>query len=275
MMKGALWLLGTHIAESPSPAMHNAALEALGRPPSYALRTCSPEALHEVLDAAETSCMGVNVTMPHKMAVAKRYEAVLSTEARLAGAVNAVVFREGAATQALNTDVEGLRYAWQTAGIDLCGQHIQLLGAGGAARAVVVAAAASGVRSVSVMARRQKQAAELEALATRCGLRTSRTARSDTHVVVASPEVPNPHILLDALALPSSAFVHDLRYGPKTEALRAACAQRGPTYQDGTSMLVGQGVCALEAFLGQTLPANARYAMQVAAARHMAMLSSK
>lgn len=263
----ALWLLGADIAKSPSPAMHNAGLAALGVDAVYGLRPCSREALDATLDEAERVCLGINVTAPHKRAVADRYAAALDEVARRAGASNTVAFRPDGAL-ATNTDVHGLLVAWRRASVFVEDRTVAILGAGGAARAVVVALADAGARGILVLARRPEAADDLCALAERERLRaeTLGARAKASMLVVASPEVPAPHDAL-ASALVGPGVVHDLRYGAKTRPLRDAALRSGHLYLDGTSMLLAQGIRSLEAFLGRSLSSSAKKAMAGALAR--------
>lgn len=264
-----LWLLGSDIAQSPSPAMHNAALAALGLPPRYRLRPCAPEELDRVLDEAERVCRGINVTLPHKVRVAERYRAALDDTAARTGAVNTVVYEGGRARAALNTDVHGLLVAWRRGAIPVEDRRVVIVGAGGAARAAVVALADARARSVSIRARRPEQAEALRALAAREGLEadTGEGPPGDM-LLLAVPQVDAPDDVIGA-ALQAPGVVHDLRYGPRTTALRDASLRAGHLFVDGTSMLLGQGVRALEAFLGRPPGRDAEAAMARALAAHL------
>lgn len=268
-MTGELWLLGEHIAHSPSPAMHNAGLGALGLPPRYQLRPCDAPSLHAVLDEAEARCRGVNVTLPHKTRVAERYAGVLDETARRVGAVNTVLFNDGVAERALNTDVAGLLVAWRRAALQVEGRRVVLFGAGGAARAAIVALAEARAGGVSVRARRHEAADAVRALAAREGLPADAgDGPGGELLLVATPVVDDPEALVrEALRTPGA--VHDLRYGPCTVPLRNAAVSAGHLFSDGTSMLLGQGIAALGAFLGQSLPAEAQAAMALAVAAHL------
>lgn len=264
-----LWLLGSDIAESPSPAMHNAALVALGLPPRYRLRPCSPAELDAVLGEVERACRGINVTLPHKVRVAERYAAVLDDTARRTGAVNTVVFEDERARVALNTDVRGLLVAWRRAALSLEGRRVVLVGAGGAARAVVVALAEAQARSVSIRARRPEAAEELAALAEREGLMADAgDGPPGSMAIFAIPSVEDPDGAV-ASAVEGPGVVHDLRYGLRAVPLRNAALRAGHLFVDGSTMLIAQGVAALEAFLGRPPGAAAEAAMTRAVAERL------
>lgn len=263
-----LWLLGEDIARSPSPAMHNAALVALGEAPVYALHPCTREEAPAAFEEAERTCRGVNVTAPHKLEAARRYAGVLDEDARLVGAVNTVVYDGGRATAARNTDVGGLLFSWRRAALHVEGRTVGLIGAGGAARAVVVAAQRAGARGIVVHARRLEAAAPLVALAGTLGLdaMAADSACGASIAVVAATELDDPPSWI-ARALEKPGAVHDLRYGPRTRAVRDASLRAGHLYSDGTMMLLGQAQEALAAFLGRPLTEAAGTAMRQALAR--------
>jgi shikimate dehydrogenase len=263
-----LWLIGEHIAHSRSPAMHNAALEALGEPPVYALRPTSAAALEATLHEAELTCAGINVTAPHKLEVARRYHALLDDDARATGAVNTVVFADGRAVRALNTDVEGLVATWRRSAVPVEGRTVAVVGAGGAARAVVVAAARAGAQGIVVHARRIDAARALITHAQGQGLEAIAASEpcGAAVCIVAASQVDDPEALL-ARTLGGAGFVHDLRYGTNTHPLRDATLRRRMLYADGTGLLYFQGVSALAAFRGHALPDVATAAMRRALTR--------
>lgn len=162
-------LVGRPVAGSLSPAMHNAAFAAAGLDARYEAREVAPEDLAEVFGAA-AGYSGLNVTVPHKTAAAALCD-TLSEPARLAGAVNTVVFTgPGRRAAGHNTDAlallaimrewAGRRRAGPTGGRpeDAC-FRAAILGAGGAARAAAVASALAGAAEVVLAARALNRAA--------------------------------------------------------------------------------------------------------------------
>lgn len=193
-------LLGYPLGHSVSPAMHNAAFQALGLDGRYDALPTPPERLAEtVAGLAEAGYRGVNVTIPHKQAVMPLLDE-LSDAARAIGAVNTVVVEpanvdpvhgihrltphrplraweiaspapEGASQvqpgisipglRGDNTDWLGFLHPLDAAGIDLRGKSALLLGAGGSARAVVYALIQRGLAHLTIWARNPARAAEL------------------------------------------------------------------------------------------------------------------
>lgn len=266
-MNGELWLVGADIAHSPSPAMHNAALDVLGFAPRYRLYPCDAGSLHRVLDEAERTCRGINITLPHKTQAAARYSAQMDEGAQRVGAINTVVFEDGRAIRALNTDVDGILIAWRRAALHVEGRRAVVLGAGGAARAAVCALAQANAGGVSIRARRRDAAEEIRRLAAREGLPADcGEGPGGELLIIASPQVDDAKHLLRTAVL-GAGTVHDLRYGAKTHDLRNKSLQAGHFYLDGRSMLLAQAVCALAAFCGHGLSREAEAAMSQALAK--------
>lgn len=277
-----LWLIGRDVARSPSPAMHNAALTTLGLPALYASRACSPDELDAVLDEAERSCRGINVTAPHKVRVAERYRDVLDDDARAAGAVNTVVFDAGRAVKAFNTDIAGLEFSWRRANLHIEGRTVAIVGAGGAARAVVVAAQRAGARGVVVHARKMSAAVGIVNVATALGLDAAAVSDGEssprltsavdenahetlgaTVAVIAASGLDAPGVWLDR-ALAGPGAVHDLRYGAVARSVRDAALARGHLFSDGTLMLLAQAQVALTIFVRAPIGDAAASSMRLA-----------
>lgn len=264
-VRRSLWLLGdARISASPSPRLH----DAVFGDGAYALHpTDDAEA---GFSAAEGTCRGVNVTAPFKVFAAARYASVLDDRARLTGAVNTVVFDDsGRARGAANTDVEGLLVAWRRAGFLLEGRTLAVVGAGGAARAVAVAAAETGVKRLVAHARRPEAAAAIVETALRAGVEAGvASATGDDRgdvVVVAASDVDVPAQWL-ARTLRPGGCVHDLRYGGRAVAVRDAALRAGARFADGTTMLLAQAEGAAALFAGRPLSVGERERMRAALA---------
>ena len=164
-------VLGYPVAENPSCVMHEAAFAALGLPWRYLTLEVAPAALPDAIRGVRALGMqGVNLTIPHKVAVLPLLDAVSPDAARI-GAVN-TVRREGNRLIGENTDGKGfLRGLRQEAGLDPAGRNVLLLGAGGAARAIAFELAAAGVGRLAIANRSAERGAALCAdLRQRAGL---------------------------------------------------------------------------------------------------------
>src|SRR2546428_6002257 len=134
-----VFLFGSPVAHSLSPAMHNAAFKALGMPHRYATREVSPDRLTDAVTLLRTAdVLGANVTIPHKESAVRLVDDA-TDEVRAMGALNTIV-RRGSRLAGANTDVAGFEAALAADGRDLLsGEAVLLLGAGGAARACAYA----------------------------------------------------------------------------------------------------------------------------------------
>jgi shikimate dehydrogenase len=269
-----LGVIGDPVAHSLSPALHQPALDELNIPAAYERwQTPVAEIASRVESLRVPAILGASVTLPHKVAVLGLVDEV-SPGARRAGAVNTVVNRRGSLFGD-NTDIHGFSVAVSEA---LAG-HIPpvaiVLGAGGAARAVVLALEAAGVGEVVVANRDVERASclardlapapvrpeplhddMLERELPRCGLLVNATSLG-WH----PGETPIAHHHLDRL--PDSAVVADLTY--RDTDLLLAARERGLTPVDGLLMLVHQGARAFELWTGYRAPVGtmlkaARYA---------------
>jgi shikimate dehydrogenase len=271
-------LIGHPVAHSRSPEMQQAAFDALGIAARYEFWETPPTALDErMASLRQPGVLGANITIPYKLA-AMPYLDDLSWEARrVAGAVNTVVRYETASGVRLvgyNTDVTGLAATFREAGVDLEDRRVLVLGAGGAAQAVVGLAIQEEVGALTVEARRPEAAERLLAeVAVRLDrdlpdaqaldLRNEdelRRALSAADVLVnatsAGLDDPEACPLDPALLalLPRDAFVMDMLYAvPETRLLRAA-REAGLRAVNGLAMLLYQGAAAFELWTGRDAP---------------------
>ncbi|MXW34830.1 MAG: shikimate dehydrogenase [Chloroflexi bacterium] len=162
-MTSTIALLGHPVAHSISPPMQQAALDALGVDARYEAWDVAPG---EVAAAVERlrgeGVLGANVTVPHKVELLRRADEV-DALARQVGAVNTIVPRDGRLHGA-NTDVAGVLRTLADAGVDVAGAEVVLIGAGGAARAVVVAMRAEGAARLTIANRTPANAEALTGL---------------------------------------------------------------------------------------------------------------
>lgn len=267
-------LIGTPIAHSLSPAMHNAAFAQLGIAASYGLHETDAAGLAAAVTALRApDYLGANVTIPHKEAVIPLLDEIAPLAAR-AGAVNTIVKRDGR-LRGENTDVGGFLWPLRLGGARLDRWRVTLLGAGGAARGVAVGLLDAGVTQLTVVNRTAERAAALVAalddaradiLALDDPWLGGVLAASDL-VINAIPTglrdddpLPLPAALL--ARLPDHALVYDLAYR-RTVLLRAAAA-RGLATLDGLPMLVEQGALSFALWTGQEPPRPVMWAAAVA-----------
>jgi shikimate dehydrogenase len=262
-------VIGWPVAHSLSPAIHNAAFEALGLPWVYVPLPVQPgRVAAAVAGLRALGFAGANVTMPHKTEVAGVVDD-LSDDARRLRAVNTIVVGPEA-TSGHNTDAPGFeRFLRQDAGFDPAGGTALLFGAGGAARACALALGRAGAARISVAARdpaRADLAPTLEGLGVELVLvpfERAREVRADL-VVNATP------LGILAESLPTPAFgpevvVVDLLYRPPTTPLLTAAREAGARAFGGLGLLLHQAALSFELWTGQPAPLDVMSAAALAA----------
>jgi shikimate dehydrogenase len=269
-----LGVIGDPVAHSLSPALHQPALNQLGIPAVYERwHTVAVDLASRVQSLRDPEILGASVTVPHKIAVMSLIDEV-SPAARRAGAVNTIVNRRGALFGD-NTDIYGFGMMVSDALRGRTPQVAIVLGAGGAARAVVLALEAAGVREIVVANRDEERSRQL---AQDLHPAPVRPMRLDGDIL--SRELPRAELLINATSLgwhpgespialpsvdllPAGAVVGDLTYRD-TELLLAAQA-RGLETADGLPMLVHQGARAFELWTGVSAPVETMLAAARAA----------
>lgn len=250
-------VIGDPIAQSKSPVMHGFWRDALGIDADYRKVHVRADQLADYFAARRDDPLwrGCNVTVPHKLAVFDHIEDRGGVRDTI-GAVNTVLRADDGALIGTNTDAGGF-YA-PIASVDLEGKPVVVIGAGGAARAVLFALSKAGVGPVTILNRNPLRAA---ALLASFGLK-GQAKPLDTPVppaalvVNASPlgMTGQPPLSLDLSALDDDAIVYDVVYAPlETAILRQARARELDTV-DGLEMLIGQGALAFELFFGAEPP---------------------
>lgn len=263
-------VIGDPVAQSRSPAMQNAAFAALGLDAHYE-RWLTPAAdlPERIASLRADDVLGANVTIPHKLAVVPLLDEI-APSAEAVGAVNTIV-REGTRLIGHNTDAEGLAAALLDVGWDGMEQAV-VLGAGGAARAAVVALRSLGARTICVLARQPGSACGLvDALApqmTGVALLWGDLAEPDlilwnrmlasTEIIInatpvgmaVQPGMPLSEAVLDRVR--AGTLMLDLITHP-TALLAAARARQLPAL-DGLPMLLHQGALAFTLWTGQRAP---------------------
>ncbi len=252
-------LLGDPVAHSSSPAIQNAAFQAAGRAAVYVTLRCDEESFPPLLTGIARAGGGGNVTIPHKERAALAVEEP-SADVRRTGACN-TFWLEGGRIHGDNTDVEGFRRALDAAlPGSRVGWRVLLLGAGGAARAILVALLDEGVAHVGLHNRTVERARSVSRRigGERVRVVESAEAVSDEPWDLVVNSTPVGLHGEDGSSLPISSLgrvgaVFDVLYGTDTPLLEFARA-RGIPAIDGGSMLVHQGAVAFERWFGEPAP---------------------
>ena len=246
-------IIGNPVAHSLSPAMHNAAFQALGLNKAYVAFPVTDVA-NAMSGLKALGIRGVSVTIPHKQAVIPLLDTIDPVAEKI-GAVNTLVIREGAA-HGLNTDWLGANRALAEV-MALSGKHVLLLGAGGSARAIGFGLLEAGAQ-VTIANRTAEKAA---ALATALGcpwlpLSETPTLAADALVNATSVGMA-PHVgrlPIAAATVANFPVVMDIVYSPLETQLLATARQAGCTVVDGLAMLLYQGAAQFETWTGMTAP---------------------
>ena len=265
-------LIGDPVAHSLSPAMHRAAFRELAFEAEYLPVRVSAEAPMLVagemrrLAASGRGRGGGNVTLPHKSTAARALD-IGSEAVRQTGACNCFWQDEEGRLRGDNTDAGGIRKVLDsTRGLDPAGASILLLGAGGAAAAAVVAALEAGAASISVRNRDRQRAAELVRRFPEGRVRLFEADSSDAEfdlVIQATslgldPDDPLPYTFSGQ----APAHALDLVYRPGGTRWMAHARSHGAAAEDGTRVLLEQGVLSVERWLGRPVSAAVRHAMR-------------
>jgi shikimate dehydrogenase len=262
-------VIGWPVGHSLSPHLHNAAFAALDLNWTYVPLQVSPSALGEAIRGVVTlGFRGVNVTVPHKQAVIPHLASV-SESALAIGAVNTIVVEEDASLSGHNTDWIGFLASLRRNGVKLKGRRVLVIGAGGAARAVVYGLGRSGAE-VTVFNRHEARAKalvdDLSGALPDARLEsgtTSQDALAETmgqaSLLIQSTSVgmwpkEDESVWPDELAYPQHLDVCDLVYRPQITKLMSTARLAGANTISGVGMLVHQAAPAFKMWTGRDAP---------------------
>lgn len=259
-------IIGYPVAHSLSPKMQNAALRRLGINAQYFAFEVKPKDLKNAIQGVKGRGMtGVNITIPHKEAVIKYLDEV-SREAELIGAVNTIVNKNGKLF-GYNTDAHGfIKSLKEDLKFSPKAKAIFVIGAGGAAKAVVFGLAIEGAKRIVLTDMIDEKALDL---ACEVELRTGcECIAIEIHSTGAAEMILNSQLLVNATPIGMKAgdpavinpevlhkglCVFDLVYNRETKLLKAA-ARKGIRAVGGLNMLLYQGAKAFELWTGKKAP---------------------
>lgn len=258
---------GQPVDENPTGVMQEAAFRELGLNWRYLTVEVPPARLHDaILGVRAFGLRGFNLTIPHKVAV-MQYLDEIAPDAALIGAVN-TVRRDGDRLIGENTDGKGFLHGVRTdAGVDPRGKRVVVLGAGGAARAIVTELALAGAADVLVVNRSLDRGEAMVAdLAAKTGRAIQFQQWRGIHQVAASTDLvvnatsiglfPDVNAMppIDLMAARPGTLICDVVFNPPETRLLAAARRLGLPVLDGLSMLVYQGVIGFELWTGKKAP---------------------
>lgn len=257
---------------SISPVMHNLSFAHHDIDAIYLAFDVEPENLKDSIQSIRSfDMLGVNLSMPHKMAVIP-YLDELSSAAELIGAVNTIVNKEGKLI-GYNTDGIGFMRGLKDIAVEIKNKRITVIGAGGAATAIICQAALDGVSHIDVFNRKDefygKIQEKLAYIAEKTGCRITLQELTKESELVDS--VKNSALLVNATGvgmspnesqspiedfsiLRSDLAVYDVIYNPRQTLLLKKAQESGAKTANGLSMLIHQGAAAFELWTEKHMP---------------------
>jgi len=246
-------VIGSPVRHSLSPAIHNAAFAAAGLDWVFVALEVVPGAAVPALAAMKTlGISGLSVTMPHKEDVAGLVDE-LDAAATALHSVNTVVPIGDGRLKGYSTDGAGFVASLAAQHVDIEGKHVCVLGAGGAARAIIDALARGGASRITVVNRTADRAQAAADVAIGIAATGKLEAVGDCDIVVNATSIGmgTDELPCDADLLHRHHVVADIVYHPRCTALLAAARDRGCRTVEGLGMLVHQGARVAFADLGQ------------------------
>ncbi len=285
---GLAALIGNPASHSISPQMSNLSFETLGIDCVYLAFDVQEEDLEAAVKGLKAvGAIGYNVTMPYKEKIIS-YMDELTKAARFAGSCNTVIQKGGRAI-GHTTDGEGFMRSAAECGCDLIGKKFTLLGAGGAAKAILAQAALDGVAAIDIFRRMRKPAkagdtaraewitayagtvalARQISEATGCLINVYDIADNDclkkslsesVMLVNATSAGMEPNVddcpITDPTLLAPPLFVYDVIYHPSETKLLRMARDAGCRAANGEGMLLYQGAASFQCWTGQEMPVD-------------------
>ena len=265
-------LLGSPVAHSISPLMHNESFKMLGLDYVYLCFDVPEDNLETVFNGLKKlNIAGFNCTMPDKTRICQLVDE-LSPAASMIGAVNTVVNDNGKFI-GHNTDGIGYMQSVKDAGYDITGSTMTLLGAGGAASSIFVQAALDGVKNINIFSIKDRFWEKAERMVEAVNKNTDCTARlmelgddalladsiADSQILTNATSVgmaPNVDgcIVSDNSMLPEGLIVSDVIYNPMETKLLKMAKEWGCKTFNGMYMLLYQGAEAFKIWTGREMP---------------------
>ena len=268
---GLLCLLGSPVAHSISPEMHNEACSLLNLDYQYLAFDVAPERLETAVNGLkELGVKGFNITMPDKNKMAELCDE-LSPAAQICGAVNTVV-NDGGKLIGHTTDGVGYMMSAKDAGCDLTGKHMVQLGAGGAGTAILVQAAFDGLAAIDVFNAKDAFWPRVEHIVeqlneqTQCKVTLHDIKDLDTlHSCLDQADLllnttPVGMARIPGCLIPDASYFHpglvvsDVIYEPQETQLLAMAREAGLKTFNGMYMLLYQGAASFKLWTGLDMP---------------------
>lgn len=265
-------LLGSPVAHSISPMMHNEAFAQLGLDYAYLAFDVNEEELETAIEGLRAmKVKGFNLTMPNKNRMCRLCDK-LSPVAQITGAVNTVVNENGTFV-GHTTDGIGYMESVKEAGVNIIGEKITVLGAGGAATSIIAQAAFDGVTEISIFNQKSKSYERMEGIISQLTEQTNcklnlftydsqdilRKELAESILLVNTTPVgmaPNieDSLITDTTMFHSKLTVSDIIYNPEETKFLRLAKEAGCKTFNGLHMLLYQGAAAFKLWTGQEMP---------------------
>ena len=250
-------LLGAKLGHSLSPQIHQEVFRQLGIDATYELIEVSGDKLAEKVAELHRIFRGLNVTIPHKVAVMESLDRI-APEARAIGAVNTVLFKDGLA-EGFNTDYFGFARLLEHNGLVPQGKEVCVLGTGGASRAILQCVTDMQAKRITVISRAMENAPEdIRARYTVKTYDDLKTMSGDL-LINCTPVGMFPKVNVspvDGAVMDHFAAAVDIIYNPAETQFMKLARQQGKPAVNGLFMLVAQAVAADEIWLERKLDAG-------------------
>ena len=250
-------LLGARLGHSLSPQIHQEVFRQLGIEASYELIEVPAEKLADKLSELRKTYLGLNVTIPHKVAVMESLDWI-APEAEAIGAVNTVLFKKGGA-EGFNTDYFGFARLLEHNRLIPAGKEVCVLGTGGASRAILQCVTDMQAKGITVISRAIENAPE--DIRARYTVKTYDDLKSMNGdlLINCTPVGMFPKVdvsPVDGPVMEHFAAAVDIIYNPAESQFMRLARQQGKPAVNGLFMLVAQAVAADEIWLKRKLDAG-------------------
>lgn len=267
-----LGLIATPIRHSKSPVMHNAACRALNLDYAYLAFDIQPDQLEDAVKGFKAlNVRGWNVSMPYKTIIGQ-YLDHITPIAKMCGAINTVINDNGVLTGTI-TDGTGYMMALQDQGIDIIGKKMTIVGAGGAATAIVMQAAMDGVKEISIFNIKDdswnRALENVEKINSQTNCKAQLFDLNDHELLkreiddsvifvngtnVGMGKLEGKMVLPDTSYLRKDLIVSDVIYMPETTKLLEEAKKLGCKTINGLGMMLFQGAASFKLWTGHDMP---------------------
>ena len=255
-------VIGDPIDHSLSPTIHNAAYRELGLECTYIAYRVPKDQLDVEIDSLKKiKISGFNVTIPHKISMLKFLDEV-DENCKIIGAANTVT-NENGYLKGYNTDMDGFLEPIKNRNIEIKNSNALLLGAGGAARAIIAGMAKEKVKHVTIINRTIENSLQLKEFSQSIGLDSEvktieemSELHADYNFVINSSSLglKNESSIIPTQIINEETVVYDIIYKPVNTDLIKESKKKNAEIIYGYEMLLGQAVRSFEIWLGQKAP---------------------